>query len=279
MKDRNRNLWHVAIETVLGRVDPASGLRRALPGMTGQAFCLVEHSRPFIVAVRVVTSQAGEGAAAFSVATAEREGQAGRTNEIGVIRRAFDVHRRRHGMTIGALGDDRGRRGSPGVDDRPVREPGFDRRQMVPARSVTPLATDAGIGRRGRDSGLRRRVAEIAKVGHMAVNTADDTVAHRDRFATNVFKRVGVGNVARGSSPSNAIVRVVRREPQRAIVVLGVFTDHCHVALAHPKRILDDGFKYAIASASLDLDAILIALERVSDPGKVGVGQRVVRER
>jgi hypothetical protein len=276
MKYRNGNLRHVASETVPGRVDPAGGLRITLSGMTGQAFCLVDHSRPFIVAVRVVTSQARESATAFGVASAERKGQAGRANKSGIIRRAFDLSGATHGMAIGALGYDCGRRCGPGVNDCPVRETSFDRRQMVPARPVTPFATNAGIGRRGTDSDLRQGVAEISKVGHVAVNTADDTVAHGDLFATNVFERIGVGNVARGSSPADGIARVVRGEPKRAIVSLLVPTNHRHVALTHAEGIFDDAFKNAISIASLDLDAILIALERVRDPGTVGVGQWMV---
>ena len=77
MKNGHGNLRHVAIQTVRGRVDPASGLSGVLLGMTGQAFCLVELDRFFVVAMRVVASQTTQLVVTLSVASAESEGQGG----------------------------------------------------------------------------------------------------------------------------------------------------------------------------------------------------------
>ena len=126
---------------------------------------------------------------------------------------------------------------------------------MVSARSVTPLATDTGIGGCGTESVLGRRIAEIPKVGDVAVNAPDNTVTHGDRFATNILGRVGIRDVAGGWSPRDAIGCMVRRQPQRAIVFLFVSADHRDVTLTDAEGVLDDRFEDAIARAGLHLDS------------------------
>ena len=182
-------------------------------------------------------------------------------------------------MAVGALGGDRGRSGCPDIDNCPIRETCLDRRQMVPTRSVTPLATDTGVGGRGSESALGRRIAKIPKVGDVAVNATDHTVADRDRLATNVLCRIGIRDVAGGWSPLDAFRRMVGRQPQRAIVFLVVPADHRDVTLANPEGVLDYCFENTIACACLYLDAISITLKGVADCGALRVGQRFVGER
>ena len=77
MKNGDGNLGHVAIQAVCGRIDSASSLSSVVLRMTGQASFLVEADRLFVVAMRVVTSQAAQLVVTFSVTFAEAEGQAG----------------------------------------------------------------------------------------------------------------------------------------------------------------------------------------------------------
>src|ERR1700733_16285445 len=108
---------------------------------------------------------------------------------------------------------------------------------MVPARSVAPLTTDTGIGDRGTESARGRRIAVIPKVGDVAINAAHDTVTHGDRLATHVFDRVGVGDVAGGWPPGNALGGMVRGQPQCAIVLLFIPADHRDVTLTDSEGI------------------------------------------
>ena len=81
-------------------------------------------------------------------------------------------------MALAARLVDRGARQPPGIEDGQVREPGFRRRDMMTARSVTLLTTDREVGRLG--TGL---VQDGAEIGRVAEQTAPDAVPLEQRGA------------------------------------------------------------------------------------------------
>ena len=235
----HRDLGHVAAEAVLGRVDRADGpaCRRRLAGERRAS-----NPRPAPSGRRGTWPRrrrrnarprgagrgrsCSSGAAALGVAAAEGQGHAGRADEVRGSRAPArspmgspTVWHSAHWPLAVAAGVPATLTIAKSAKPFESARSSLDRPDVVAARPVASLASDAPVGGRGTRTAGRRRVAEVARAGDVAVQAADHAVAHVDPLAAPVLRRVRMADVARGRAPARPGRRVIMRDPQGPVVL------------------------------------------------------------
>ena len=122
-------------------------------------------------------------------------------------------------------------------------------REVVAARTVTPLTADPSVG-----CFRYATVSDSAEASDMAIHTLLKVVG-REVLAHDL---VGVGDAGWGHVRREVPVGVVfeRRDPKDSCLAVRVAADHCLTVVVGAEGILDDGTSDLVALASAELDCL-----------------------